>query len=179
LLKLKIKNVLLIGLSNGGRIVLEYSVRHNVFATIALDTYDIPTPLLKSKLNSWLAAHTVGGPLHRFDIATPWIWGEEVFNLKNELILSYREKASGTFDHVVKGLILGALETDIDISKIENKVLLVAGREDLLTPIFYHEKMLEKLKQGKLVIVDGGHASVIERPMIFEKSILPWIQSLL
>lgn len=174
--KLDLTNVLLIGLSNGGRVVLEYAARYkNVFAVVACNTYDKPSPLLKAKLRSWLLAHEESGPLHRFDVATPWIWGEEVFKNKSELILSYRDQAGLTLDHVVKNLILGALETDIEISLIECPVLLVAGEEDLLTPVFYHQEMLTKLKNGELLTVKSGHASLIENPGIMDKTILPWI----
>lgn len=174
--KLEIVNPILVGLSNGGRIVLEYARRFkNVRAVVACDTYDKPTPLLKAKLRSWLLAHEESGPLHRFDIATPWIWGEETFREKEELILSYRDRAGLTLDHVVKNLILGALETDIEISEIECPVLLIAGEEDLLTPVFYHQAMLKKLKQGEMITVKSGHASLLENPMIMDKTILPWI----
>jgi len=176
LTKLEISNPVLVGLSNGGRIALEYARRFkNVRAVVACDTYDKPSPLLKAKLRSWLLAHEESGPLHRFDIATPWIWGEETFREKEELILSYRDKAGLVLDHVVKNLILGALETDIDVSEIDCPVLLIAGTEDLLTPVFYHEAMLSKLKHGELVTVKAGHASLLERPMIMDKNILPWI----
>jgi len=105
---------------------MEFSIRFpkTVKALVALDTYDDPTPMMKAKLNSWLSAHEVGGALHRFDIATPWIWGEEVFNSKSDLILAYREKAESLRPHVVKALILGALETKIDLSKLSVKYIV-------------------------------------------------------
>lgn len=177
--KLDITHFILVGLSNGGRVALEFArsfkKTHPPKAIVACDTYDNPSPLLKAKLRSWLHAHEESGPLHRFDIATPWIWGEDTFRDKEELILSYRDKAGLTMDHVVRNLILGALETNIDISEIECPVLLIAGAEDLLTPVFYHEDMLGKLKDGEMMTVKGGHASLLERPVIMEKNILPWI----
>jgi hypothetical protein len=35
--------------------------------------------------------------------------------------------------------------------------------------------MLAKLKFGELAIVKSGHASLIEKPMIMDKTILPWL----
>lgn len=174
--KLEVREYVLIGLSNGGRIALEHARRYKkAKAVVACDTYDKPSPLLKAKLHSWLLAHEESGPLHRFDIATPWIWGEETFRDKEELILSYRNKAGLVMDHVVKNLILGARETDIDISEIECPLLLVAGSEDLLTPVFYHEEMQKRARNAELCIVKAGHASLLERPVIMDKNILPWI----
>lgn len=179
--KHELQNIILIGLSNGGRIALEFSRRFSekVKACVACDTYDIPTPMMKAKLGSWLAAYEQGGGEHRFDIATPWIWGEEVFNDKNELLLSYRTRAGDIPGHVVRGLILGAMETSIDLTEISCPVLFIAGREDVLTPVFIHEKMLTKTKNAELKVAPGGHASLIERPGIMDTHIVPWLETIL
>lgn len=174
-------DIVLVGLSNGGRIALEFARRYPqiVRACVACDTYDVPTPMIKAKLGSWLSAYKQGGGEHRFDIATPWIWGEEVFNEKSELLLSYRNRAGDIPGHVVHGLILGAMETAIDVTEIECPILYVAGREDVLTPVFIHEKMKEKSKDAELKVAPGGHASLIERPGIMESHIIPWLETIL
>ena len=176
----RLGKILLIGLSNGARIAMEYARRYpaDVVGVVACDTFDIPTPMIKAKLGSWLMAHETGGPLHRFDIATPWIWGEDIFNEKSELFLSYRERAGTIESHVVSNLILGAMQTDIDISEITCPILFVAGKEDLLTPPFLHEKMQAKAKNAEFKMAQGGHAGLIERPAIMEKQILPWIEKI-
>ncbi len=173
--------IILVGLSNGARIAMEYARRfsEDVVGVVACDCFDIPTPMIKAKLGSWLLAHETGGALHRFDVATPWIWGEDIFNEKSELFLSYREKAGSLPDHVVRGLLTGAMQTDIDVSEIECPMLFVAGIEDLLTPPFNHEKMAAKAKKGTFKMSEGGHAGLIERPAIMEKQILPWLEKIL
>lgn len=177
----KLGKILLVGLSNGARISMEYARRYpeEVVAVVACDCFDMATPMIKAKLGSWLMAHETGGPLHRFDIATPWIWGEDVFNEKSELFLSYREKAGSLPDHVVRALLLGAMETDIDVSKLNCPMLFVAGREDLLTPPFNHEKMAAKAKHGEFKMSEGGHAGLIEKPGIMDNVILPWIEKVI
>lgn len=179
--KLELGKILFVGLSNGARIAMEYTRRYptDVVAVAACDCFDMATPMIKAKLGSWLMAHKTGGPLHRFDIATPWIWGEDVFNEKSELFLSYREKAGSLPDHVVTGLLLGAMETDIDVSEINCPMLFVAGKEDLLTPPFNHEKMAAKAKRAEFKMSEGGHAGLIEKPGIMEKQILPWIEKVI
>ncbi|MBY0415928.1 MAG: alpha/beta hydrolase, partial [Bdellovibrionales bacterium] len=76
LLKLDLGKIVLVGLSNGGRVALEYArlFKEDLVGVVACDTYDEPTPMIKAKLGSWLAAFETGGGLHRFDVATPWIW---------------------------------------------------------------------------------------------------------
>lgn len=177
----KIGKIVLVGLSNGARIAMEYARRFpaDIAGIAACNCFDIPTPMIKAKLGSWLMAHETGGALHRFDIATPWIWGEDIFNEKSELFLSYREKAGSLPDHVVRGLLVGAMETDIDVSEINAPMLFVAGKEDLLTPPFNHEKMAAKAKNGEFKMSEGGHAGMIERPAIMEKEILPWLEKII
>lgn len=79
---------------------------------------------------------------------------------------------------MVKNLINGALETDIDVSEILCPVLLIAGDEDLLTPVKYLEDILTKCKSGKLEVVNSDNASLIEKPQIME-SVLPWLSKIL
>jgi 3-oxoadipate enol-lactonase len=175
--KYKLQNIVLLGLSNGGRIAMQFSILYPeyVYRLIVLDSYDEVTPMIHAKLNSFKMAHIVGGPLHRFDVATPWIWGEAVFNEKSELLLLYRDRAKNILDHAFINLIDGALTGEIELNKLKVKTLLIVGEEDLLTPVFLHRKMLAKISDGELIVVPGGHASIIERPNIIDRHILPWL----
>lgn len=179
--KNQLGKVIFIGMSNGARIALEYTRLNpeNVLGVVACDTFDIPTPMLKAKLGSWISATATGGMELRFDIATPWIWGESAFNEKSEHILSYKKKPSIINEKAANFLIMGAMETVIDISEIECPILFLVGKEDLLTPPFIHEAMNNKAKRSTLKVVEGGHACLIERPAIVDKTIIPWIENLI
>lgn len=178
--KLNLEKFSILGLSNGGRIALEYARKYpkNVAKVIACDTYAKPSNLLKLKLNSWLSAFESGGATHRFDVSTPWIWGETVLKEKPELIEFYRGKAGTMKPHVVNAHILGAMEEEIEVSEIECPIQFIVGKEDVLTPPFYHEDMLENSKhnKSKLSIVPGGHASILEYPETIRKEVLPFLR---
>ena len=170
------------GLSNGGRIALSLAQTNpeRVLSVIAADTYSEVSELLSRKLNSWLRANEVGGPLHRFDVATPWVWGETIVNERPELLDFYRERAPLADNAVVKGLIMGAMEkVSIDLSQIKCPVIYVVGREDLLTPGFLHEAMAQQTPEAKLVVVDGGHASLLEYPQSLTTKVLPLLNEVL
>lgn len=187
--------VFFVGLSNGGRIVLKASEDHHFVesvklkSVVAMDTYDELTPLLHLKLKSWLQASLVGGALHRFDVASPWIWGETFFKEKEEVILSYRQKIvesgkSETSMDVV-GLLSGALKNEspedrVDLSKVLLPVLLIVGDEDLLTTPNKHQEMMGIIKNGTLKIIQKmGHAGLIENPMLMKNEIVPYIKAIL
>lgn len=178
---LKIEKAAFVGLSNGGRIALEFATQfpERVSAIVASDTYDTPSSLLKLKLNSWLEANKVGGPSHRFEVATPWIWGETIIEQRPELIDTYRQRAGDEKVHVIEGLIEGAkADHHIDLTSINCPVLLTVGREDLLTPPFMHERMLKKLTNGALRVVPGGHASLLEYPLTLKNTVAPWLKEI-
>ncbi|OUR99598.1 hypothetical protein A9Q84_00840 [Halobacteriovorax marinus] len=179
-----IQDLTILGLSNGGRIALEFAKRNRdlVLGVVACDTYDKPSELLKLKLQSWLKAFETGGATHRFDVATPWIWGESLLQKNPSLIAFYRERAGEMEAHAVKGLIEGAMEGDVSLEAIHCPVFLVVGREDVLTPPFLHEDMCNKARaQSKKIqmrIVPGGHASILEYPLTVMNEILPFVRSL-
>lgn len=191
----EVDSVFFVGLSNGGRIVLKTSEdQHFVHAiklrgVVALDTYDELTPLLQMKLKSWLQATLVGGALHRFDVATPWIWGETFFKEKEEIILSYRQKIiesnkiETSMD--VLGLLSGALKNEtsddrVALSNIHLPVLLIVGDEDLLTTPKKHQEMINLARSGTLKIIPKmGHAGLIENPMLMKNEIIPYIKAIL
>lgn len=182
--ELDIINFSMIGLSNGARIALEYSRRHpaRVSGVVACDTYDKPSELLKLKLQSWLKAFEEGGAYHRFDVATPWIWGETVVNKRPELVAAYRERAEELEEKVLRGLVLGAMEGDIRLEDIQCPIYFIAGKEDVLTPPYLHEKMLSSCRESsykhRLRIVAGGHASILEFPQTVKTEIVPFLRSL-
>jgi 3-oxoadipate enol-lactonase len=179
LAELQIYSAHLIGLSNGGRIALEFARRNPALITsvVACDTYDKPSELLKLKLGSWLKAYELGGAYHRFDVATPWIWGESVIQSKPELVETYRKQATKLESHVLKGLVLGAMEGEIELCEVLCPVLFIAGREDVLTPPYLHEDMKKRCKKGKFRIVQGGHASILEYPQTIKTEVLPFLRS--
>jgi 3-oxoadipate enol-lactonase len=170
-----------IGLSNGARVALQFAALYpaRVSSVAASDTYAHVSPLLKLKLSSWLEANRKGGPSLRFEVATPWIWGESIVREKPELLEFYRQRAGLEKVHVIEGLIKGAMEDqDIDLKKIVCPVLLTVGAEDLLTPPFIHEQIQQQLPNGAMRIVKGGHASLLENPESVQEVILPWLCSL-
>lgn len=173
------EQVCVLGLSNGGRVALDFARRYSskVRALVVADCYHQVTQALEWKLRSWLKASEIGGALHRFDVATPWVWGESFIEKHAEVIESYRERAV-FFDHqTTEKLIEGALSGGtIPLNEIEARVLLLVGREDILTPKSYHQAMARELPHSLLHEIPGGHASLLEHPEVVESVILPFFR---
>lgn len=175
---IKWESAFFVGISFGARIALSFGQQfpQRVSAIVAADTYDEVTPLLQMKFDSWLKAYDKGGSSLRFDIAAPWVWGEAMVASNSPILNEYKKRASRHPPHSVKALISGAMKGSVDIAKIEAPVYLVIGSDDLLTPPAYGQKMMIKLKRGKIDLVPGGHASLLEHPEIFKTHIIPFLR---
>lgn len=167
-----------VGLSQGGSIALALAQRHpeRVLGVIAADCITEVSPLMSLKLQSWMRAHQNGGPLLRFDVATPWIWGEEVVKNQPNLVAFYRDKAGDHEEHAVIALIQSALSVSIPAQKIQCPVHLIVGEQDLLTPPFVMKEIHKEITQSTFSVVPGGHASLLEHPELFETEVLPTLK---
>ena len=165
----------LVGISQGGSIALEFARRHPnaAVAVVAASCCGSVSPLLYAKLQAWLSAHDVGGPTHRFDVALPWIWAEQTLEKYPELVRFYRGRAGLQPDHVVRGLIQGAMQVAIPLEEVTCPVHFLVGDEDLLTPPFMMRRMHRRVRQSSFELVEGAHACLLECPGNFETSVVP------
>lgn len=177
--KHQIQSTHLLGLSHGGRIGLALAERApDKVQRMALSCcFANPDALVKAKLNSWQKASKIGGGEHRFDMALPWIWSQELLEQSAELIKSYREKASGTPQKVIDKLIHAALSGSVETSCIKVPTLLLAGREDLLTPAWKVRELSQELPFCEYLECEGAHSFLLERPQVVKDSIIPFLRA--
>jgi len=156
------------GISNGGCVAMNLAARHpeRVLALVAADCSHRVTELLRLKLQSWLSAHRLGGPAHRFEVAAPWIWSEAALSNNPERLRLYRDKAVHHPAQAVEGLLQGALLHHIELANISAPALLLAGRQDVLTPPWLMREMSRELPSSRFLEVPGGHASLLETPSL-------------
>ena len=65
------------------------------------------------------------------------------------------------------------------MSKIEHPTLAICGREDQLTPLKYHQYLMEEMPNCVLEIIeDAGHWSFVERPREFFGALSQFLDNL-
>ena len=165
-----------VGISNGGCLALSLGERapERVLSLAAAGCYHRVDALLRLKLASWLRAHEVGGPQHRFDVAAPWIWSEQALQRHGQMTAAYRTRAESHPNRAVRGLILGACRFRIGLDRIKAPTLLLTGNRDLLTPPFLMKAMAARLPRGRFIAVPGAHASLLEQPSYFADYLIPF-----
>ncbi|MCP4914793.1 MAG: alpha/beta fold hydrolase [Oligoflexia bacterium] len=176
--KLDLEKFFLVGISNGGRIAMQYSKKfqQKVIAQVIADSYDKIDIELEEKLKTWKQANLLGGNELRFEVTTPWIFGK-TFIAKNQALLTYfKEMAKKNDVKVVDNLISGALKTNILLDKEKTRSLVLVGIEDILTPMEIQQRIQSGYVNSQLKKVPGGHASLLENPQIFTNEIIPFFK---
>ena len=176
--RLEIRQPWLVGLSNGSNVALELLADHpgsfrGAVLTSAVTHMDFA---LRLRLRHWLACLALGGAALQFDAVAPYLWGDAFLEARYEVLKAYHE-AKGTSDEPLEGSrhqIEGVLSWDIrpKLEQIKDPVHLLAGAEDLLTPIWKCADTARLIPHATFEVIPGiGHAFPVENPKQFIKSV--------
>ncbi len=140
-------------------------------------------PHLRLVVGAWLAAHEVGGPAHRFDIATPWVWGQAFLRDHTDAVASWRTAAAVADPRRAHALIAGMAAFDADagpaLATLRCPVLALHGEDDVMTPARHGRALLAHAVDGRLAIVpEAGHAAPIERPEAVARALRAFWQAI-
>ncbi len=167
---LELPSVHLVGLSNGGLVSLLAAGKspERVKSLAMIDSFGHSDAQFRLVLASWKQALAVGGAGLRFEVATPWVWGQAFLAEHLDEVLAFREVAAGADPAVIGYLIDGVAGLNDARSSFESYLgpfLAVVGEDDVLTPPRYSRALVEAAGRGEVVVLpETGHAAPIERP---------------
>ena len=176
---LDIRQPWLVGLSNGSNVALELLADHpgcfrGAVLTSSVTHMDFA---LRLRLRHWLACLALGGAALQFDAVAPYLWGDAFLEKRYEVLKAYHE-AKGTSDEPLEASrhqIEGVLSWDIrpKLEQVKDPVLLLAGAEDLLTPVWKCMDTARLIPHAAFEVIPGvGHAYPVEDPKQFIKRVL-------
>lgn len=90
-----------------------------------------------------------------------------------------RQRLRGLDDEGYAGCCLALAEADLrdDVARVTAPALVIAGTEDVATPVGDARWLDEHLTDSRLVVLDGaGHLSSIEQPEVFTQAVLGFLQ---
>jgi len=170
--ELNLEKVNLLGLSYGGMVAQLFTLKFPeiVDRLILSNTVDYVDNYLRVLGQLWIQAAKLYDGEKFFDIALPIIYSRNFYNNNFEWLLSRR----GIFrDYLDKewydGFIrLASSNNEFDvrdrIKDISAKTLLLAGDEDIITPLSMMKNMNKKIKNSSLKIFKGtGHGMFLEK----------------
>jgi pimeloyl-ACP methyl ester carboxylesterase len=108
-------------------------------------------------VRAWLAAHEAGGPGLRFDIATPWVWGQAFLSEHADGVAAWRAAALAGDATRARNLIAGMAAYGGDagpaLDALDCPVLALVGEDDVMTPPRHARAIAERAGDGRLALV--------------------------
>jgi 3-oxoadipate enol-lactonase len=187
---LGIEGPCLAGLSNGAFISLELLAAHpgafpGAVLTSAIPHIDFTTRL---RIQHWIQCFDLGGPLLQFDAAAPYLWGDRFLEQRHGILKAYaqtvleqKKQAGNQINESYIGARLqmeGLLEWDCRerLGRVKDPLLLLAGAEDLLTPVWKCEDVARLIPGARFEVVPGvGHAFPVESPQAYGERLLGFL----
>lgn len=172
--KLEVKDVILVGHSYGGRIILKLNNRDKLPFEIKKNVL-IDAAGLKDKKNLKVK-------LKAFTFKTL----KNIFNIlpiskakKDEMIVNLRKKF-GSSDYasapkLLQETLVRSVNEDLTycLDKMKES-LIIWGDKDTVTPLWMAKLMESKIKNSGLVMLNGGHFSYIDDHLTFERVIISY-----
>ncbi|KXK11811.1 MAG: Non-heme chloroperoxidase [Microgenomates bacterium OLB23] len=165
----KLKHIVLVGHSNGGRIAVRYAARYkNVHRLVLISAAGLPNSHLSMKKRVYGYVAKVGkvalAPIKQTPI---YGFAEKVlYKLARE---SDYYKASAIMKQTMKNML--AYDATEDVKKIVCPTLCVWGTHDTATPLWMGEKIVAMLQNGTLKTIGAGHNIHITHPKWVAKCI--------
>jgi 3-oxoadipate enol-lactonase len=182
--ELKLDKVNLMGISYGGEVALQFSVKYQerVDKMALFNTTAKTSPWLKDIGIGW--NRSVNDPLDYYCTTIPVIYSPKFYNEKSDWMEARKALLTGKvfnqkpfMDSMVR-LTESADNHDVtgELSKIKIPTLIVSSENDYITPMPEQKKLHELISTSELVVLpETGHASMYERPVLFASLLLGFI----
>lgn len=181
---LSIENATIIGHSLGGAITLEMCLSHAprvATAVICASAAKLPLPSMLHVRSIIQLRELEINPGVVFETVLPWIFGESYLSNKKMVSGIIKSIVNNPYPQTLESFKNQARVSELinivpELHKITTKTLIIAGRDDLITPLKCAQLIHSEINGSKLVIIDNcGHMLQFEQPEILVNAILEFI----
>lgn len=182
--ELNLKKINLVGISYGGAVALEFSVKYEEYveSMVLFNATAKTTSWLKDIGVAW--NRSAGDPLDYYCTTIPVIYSPNFYNQKSEWMNSRKkllvEKVFNQkpfMDSMIR-LTESANNHDVirELPKIKIPTLIVSSENDYITPMAEQKRLHELISTSELIVLPStGHASMYEKPVLFVTLVLGFI----
>ena len=178
-----LQNVRVAGISMGGAVaqLLAAARPELVSRLLLINTFARPTAYMKQILETFKTCYPLLNPLDFDRLLQEFIYGASTF-LENPEI--FKEREAGLKDGSRMGTEAFLAQCDACIGhdalpylkEIRAKTLVVAGDEDILTPLAGAELLTNEIPDAKLYVNRGGHVQHFEHLEVFNRFSLEFLK---
>lgn len=183
---LQLEQPVLVGLSYGGAVALQFAATYPS-ALSRLLIFNATThngDWQRAIGQSWILSKQ--DPANFYATTIPLVYGTDYYNnhpnwiAQRQQFLTEQVFTQQAFMDRMERLTTSATTYTVleDLDKITAKTLIVGSEDDYLTPVKAQRRMAAGIKGADLVILaDCGHASMYERPVVFTSLIIGFAHS--
>ena len=163
--ELNIKKAVLIGLSLGGNIALNFTIEHPemVSGIIIMSSFSQMTPRLEKIFNKFENGINKGFA-EFYDTILPYTLTEDTIERNKEKLDSIKSKASKTanIEGIKKGIEAGySFNIQDKLNAIDVPTLVIAGMEDDLTDLATQKAISDNVKNSELVVLERTKHNIL------------------
>lgn len=163
--ELNISNVNLIGLSLGGAIALDFTIKYpeKVSSLVLMSSFYKADEYLSKVLNQFRNA--LGDGFEEFyDLILPMVLCQDVIDANTDELNQLKELASKTANTQAYIEAVDAcmnFNVEDDLSQIDAPVLILAGKYDGISLLASQENLQRKIKNSKLIVFDDVKHNIL------------------
>ena len=163
--ELEIENAVFVGLSLGGNIVLDFTIKHPemVNGIIIMSSFSEHDDHLEKIFNDFEEGINKGFE-EFFDIILPYTLTEDMIEENAETLefLKLEGAKTANIEGIKKGIKAGCKFNLTDrLDEIDVPAIVIAGREDDLTDLEIQKKISDKIKDSKLIVFDNTKHNIL------------------
>lgn len=174
----------IVGLSMGGAIAQELAITHpaRVNRLVLVSTYTSSDRRGADVLNSFALMRTRFSPEEYARATMPWVFSYDEYQIPGLVDLAiarFEDDPHFPSADVYTRQVEAALShfSEDRLSRIAAPTLIVAGDEDLMTPMRFTRTLHERIPGAKLAVIPGaGHALILTRAGEFNRLALSFLQ---
>ncbi len=182
---LSIEKATMVGHSLGGAITMQMCLANPSRidkAVICASAAKLPLPSLLH-VRSIIHLREVNiNPELIYETTFPWIFGESYLSNKKMVSAIVKNILNNPYQQTLESFKNQARVSELinlvpELHKVAVKALVIAGRNDLITPAYCSELIHREIKGSQLVVIDDcGHMLQFEQPEILVNTILKFIE---
>ncbi len=171
----------LVGISYGGAVAQHVALDHpaRVGKLVLADTLAWSDEVNRAIGASWFEAAERGLHGMRFDMSLPLTFGDAYLRNNAAQLAKLREWSIQQPWQPLARLVKGMLGHDVRdrLASITATTLVIVGRDDRFTPLYHSIVLKDGIPSATLAVIDDcGHASCLERPDVFNRLVLDFLQ---
>lgn len=176
-----LRRVHVVGLSLGGMIAQAFALKYpaQTGALVLCSAVSRIEPALERFLRTWIRVLAVGGGELAFEMAEPLLFSEWYLREHGEILKGLQANVARQPVAALAHLARGALGHNLDgqLKLIRAPTLVLAGEEDLLTPVRHARRLSQQIPGAQLIVIPAcGHVSPLERPALFNEAVFQFLR---